>query len=90
MSLNMGGANGQSFGSSSINVEKIYSIIFYMLEDIEEALNYYMENIVTNASLNPSIRFSRSTILDKETGFKQAEALYLKGRGSLKDYVEDW
>lgn len=88
MSLNMGGANGQSFGSSSINVEKIYSIIFYMLEDIEEALNYYMENIVTNASLNPTIRFSRSTILDKETGFKQAEALYLKGRGSLKDYVE--
>lgn len=88
MSLNMGGANGQSFGSSSINVEKIYSIIFYMLEDIEEALTFYMEQIVTNQSIRPSIRFGRSTILDKETGFKQAEALYLKGRGSLKNYVE--
>ncbi|WP_340032504.1 hypothetical protein NSQ20_11605 [Paenibacillus sp. FSL K6-1122] len=88
MSLNMGGANGQSFGSSSINVEKIYSTIFYMLEDIEEALNFYMEQIATNDNLNPSIRFSRATILDKETGFKQAESLYLKGRGSLKDYVE--
>ncbi|WP_431785796.1 hypothetical protein [Paenibacillus lactis] len=88
MSLNMGGANGQSFGSSSINVEKIYSIIFFMLEDIEEALNFYMEQLVTNDYLNPTIRFSRTTILDKEIAFKQAEALYLKGRGSLKDYVE--
>lgn len=59
-----------------------------MLEDIEEALNFYMEQIATNDNLNPSIRFSRATILDKETGFKQAESLYLKGRGSLKDYVE--
>jgi hypothetical protein len=87
-SLNSGGGNGQSFGSSTINVEKIYSIIFYLVKDVEEALNEYMSFLVPSGNFNPKIKFSRATILDKETGFKQAESLYLKGRGSLKHYVE--
>jgi hypothetical protein len=87
-SLNSGGGNGQSFGSSTINVEKIYSIIFFLIEDIEEALNEYFNILVPSGNFNPRIRFSRATILDKDTAFTQAESLYLKGRGSLKDYVE--
>jgi hypothetical protein len=87
MSLNMGGGSGQSFGSSTINVEKIFSIIFYLLEDIEEAIDEYTEQIA-NVNVSSSIKFSRTTILDKDTAFKQAESLYLKGRGSLKDFVE--
>jgi hypothetical protein len=86
--LNMGGGNGQSFGSGTINVEKIYSIVFYIIEDIESALNEYFSMIVPSGNFNPKIRFSRATILDKDTAFSQAESLYLKGRGSLKDYVE--
>lgn len=87
-SINMGGGNGQSFGSSSINIEKIYSVLFYVIEDIEEAINEYLEYIVPSGNFNPRIWISRATIMDKETGFKQAESLYLKGRGSLKHYVE--
>lgn len=94
MALNSGGGNGQSFGSSTINVEKIYAIIFYIIEDIEEAVNEFMDYIVPNGNFNPKIRFSRATILDKDTAFSQAESLYLKGRGSLRHFVEaagyDW
>jgi hypothetical protein len=88
VSLNSGGGNGQSFGSATINVEKIYAIIFYLLEDIENAINEYLDILVPSGNFNPQIKFSRATILDKETGFNQAESLYLKGRGSLKHYVE--
>jgi hypothetical protein len=87
-SLNMGGGNGQSFGSSTINIEKIYSILFYIIEDIEEAINEYLGQIVPSGNFNPRIWISRATILDKETGFKQAQDLYLKGRGSLRYFVE--
>lgn len=87
MSLNMGGGNGQSFGSSTINVEKIFSIIFFLLEDIEEAINEYLESITGN-NITAKIWLGRQTILDKDTAFKQAESLYLKGKGSLKDWVE--
>lgn len=87
-SLNFGGGNGQSFGSSTINVEKIYSIVFYLIKDMEDGLDEYMTHIVPSGNFNPRIKFSRATILDKDTGFKQAESLYLKGRGSLKHFVE--
>ncbi|TVY09961.1 hypothetical protein [Paenibacillus cremeus] len=86
--LNMGGGTGQSFGSGTINVEKVYSIVFYIIEDIESALNEFLGIIVPSGNFNPKIRFSRATILDKDSAFTQAESLYLKGRGSLKDYVE--
>lgn len=86
--INSGGGNGQSFGSASVNVEKIFSIIFYIIEDIEEAIDEFMSILIPNSNLNPKIRFTRTTILDKDTAFAQAESLYLKGRGSLKDYVE--
>jgi hypothetical protein len=88
VALNSGGGQGQSFGSSTINVEKIYAIIFYLIEDIEEAINEYLSSLISNDNFNPKIRFSRQTILDKDSTFAQAESLYLKGRGSLKDYVE--
>lgn len=87
-SLNYGGGNGQSFGSSSINVEKIFAIVFYLIEDIEEAINEFLNMLVPSGNFNPKIWISRQTILDKETTFKNAESLYLKGRGSLKHYVE--
>jgi len=87
MSLNMGGGNGQSYGSSTINVEKIYSIIFSVLEDIEDALNEYLD-LITGEIVKARIWLGRSTILDRETSFKQAESLYTKGRGSLKHMVE--
>lgn len=86
--LNSGGGNGQSFGSSTINVEKIFSIIFYLIEQIETALNEYFENIVTNSAFEPRIRFSRNTILDKELQFKMAESLFTKARGSYKHLAE--
>lgn len=87
-SLSSGGGSGSSFGSSTINVEKIYSIIHFIIDQIEDGLNEYIENIVTTPELNPKLWISRTTILDKNKQFEQAEALYLKGRGSWKHYVE--
>ncbi|MGG0308438.1 hypothetical protein ABEY43_06510 [Priestia megaterium] len=87
-SINMGGGNGQSFGSGSINIEKIYSILYYIIEDIEEGLNEYLEYIVPSGNFNPQVWISRETILDKKTGFDHAKSLYLEGRGSLKHFVE--
>lgn len=87
-SINMGGGNGQSFGSSSINIEKIYSTLFYIISDVEDAINEYLEYLVPSGNFNPQIWISRETLLDKKTGFEQAKSLYLEGRGSLKYFVE--
>ncbi len=87
-SLNSGGGNGQSFGSSTINVEKIYSLIFYIVGQIEKAINDYMKNLVSSNKFNPKIRFSRTTILDKDKSFNQAKDLFTLGRGNWKDFVE--
>ncbi|MGG3892026.1 hypothetical protein [Metabacillus fastidiosus] len=87
-SINMGGGNGQSFGSSSINIEKIYSILYYIIEDIEEAVNEYLDYLVPSGNFNPRIWISRETILDKKTKFDHAKSLYLEGRGSLRHFVE--
>ncbi len=87
-SLNYGGGDGQSFGSGTINVEKIYAILFCLIEDIEEAINDYLNQIVPTYNFNPRIWISRQTILDRKTNFEQAKSLYLEGRGSWKYFVE--
>jgi hypothetical protein len=86
--LSIGGGEGASFGAGTINTEKIISIIGYILEQVEDALNDFMNQIVPSGNFNPSIRFNRSTIIDKDLHVKYAKELYLEGRGSLKFWVE--
>mgnify|MGYP007135336431 CR=1 FL=1 len=87
-SLGSGGGTGQSYGSATINSEKVSSFIFAIIEQVEDGLNEYMSYLVPSGTFNPKIRFSRVTYLNQDKEFERAEALYLKGRGSLKDYVE--
>jgi len=87
-SLNFGGGDGQSFGSGTINVEKIYAILFCLIEDIEDGVNDYLNQIVPTSNFNPRIWISRQTILDRKTSFDQAKSLYTDGRGSWKYFIE--
>lgn len=87
-SLSAGGGVHQTFGSATINAEKVSAFIFNIVEQIEDALNEYISNIVQNSQFNPKIRFDRITYLNQDKEFERAESLYLKGKGSLKDYVE--
>ncbi|MCI1763646.1 hypothetical protein [Heyndrickxia oleronia] len=87
-SLSAGGGVHQTYGSATINAEKVSAFIFNIVEQIEDALNEYIGYIVSNSQFNPKIRFGRVTYLNQDKEFERAEALYLKGRGSLKDYVE--
>lgn len=86
--LSIGGGEGASFGAGTINTEKIFSIIHFLLEDIEDAITDYLNQIVPSNNFNPSIRFSRSTLIDKEIQVKHNKELYLEGRGSLRFWVE--
>lgn len=81
--------NGQSsnFSSSSINLEKIMKDIFAMLDQIENGLNKYLNQIVSTKNVTPKIKFTRDTIMDKKTSAEMAKNLYLQGRGSLKSWV---
>lgn len=87
-SLSAGGGVHQTYGSATINVEKVSSFIFNIVEQVEDALNDFISLLVSNSQFNPKIRFDRITYLNQEQEFKRAGELYLKGRGSLKDYVE--
>lgn len=87
-SLSAGGGVHQTYGSATINAEKVSAFIFNIVEQIEDALNEYIGYIAANTQFNPKIRFDRITYLNQDKEFERAESLYLKGRGSLKDYVE--
>lgn len=87
-SLSAGGGVHQTYGSATLNAEKVSSFIFNMIEQVEDAINDYIGQLVSNSQFNPKIRFDRITYLNQDTEFNRAEALYLKGKGSLKDYVE--
>lgn len=87
-SLSAGGGTHQTYGSATINAEKVSAFIFNIVEQVEDALNEYIGDLVSNSQFNPKIRFDRITYLNQDKEFTRAEALYLKGRGSLKDYVE--
>lgn len=88
-SLNSGGGVGsQSFGNGMINVEKFYAIIFFIIDQIEDAINEYLNIIVPISTFNPKLWVSRMTILDKDKQFNKAKDLYLQGRGSLKYFIE--
>lgn len=87
-SLSAGGGVHQTYGSATINAEKVSAFIFNIIEQVEDALNEYIGYIASNSQFNPKIRFDRITYLNQDKEFSRAEALYLKGRGSLKDYVE--
>lgn len=77
ISESMISGKGGTYASANINETKFFSIVFTIVEQFETAINNYL-NTVMPEGVSCTIKFDRSTILDKELDIARKQELFMQ------------
>lgn len=68
---------GGNYSSAQVNSEKLFSMIFSLVEQFESVVNNFIETILPKGVVC-EIKFDKSTVLDKQTEIKNKYQQYLQ------------